>query len=145
MIDPDTGAITVDEPLLVISHLTTLQDLMPHAVTDPKVPTSLPPWSSVRLPRVYIQREPWVIIAAFHDSRLDSVSLTVARPEFGADWSQWSEQRERSRQSFHDEVLLRDLGGTSGVYRFDWGVVTSIYDERSGGALISVRYTPTRP
>lgn len=97
---------------------------------------------------VTVDNEPWitydlrpenVVLASvvFEHDRLREVRLMLVTPaDLGGEWS---EADELARKSRHDTWLREQLG--VGDYRFSWGSVESIYDQRAICSQIVVRYT----
>jgi hypothetical protein len=54
-------------------------------------------------------------------------------------WKKWSEKEEKILKRFHSKILFRLLGIPP--YRFLWGKVESIYDERSASSYIVISYS----
>ncbi|HWH67939.1 MAG TPA: hypothetical protein VNT26_01030 [Candidatus Sulfotelmatobacter sp.] len=76
----------------------------------------------------------------FRGSVLHRVSIECADAEFGASWSDWSEEREMARKRFHDSLLESALGQNWRRRTFSWGKVDSDYDAKSGFSSIGVTY-----
>jgi len=53
-------------------------------------------------------------------------------------WTTWSEAEEAKRKAGHDALLRQELGNPP--YRFSWGVVESVLDQKGGGSQIILRY-----
>jgi hypothetical protein len=97
-----------------------------------------PPRITYRLRGVAIDGRLFVLDVAFHSDALASLSLAIDRGQ--RDWSDWSKEVELAVKDEHDRWLVSQLGTTS----FDrpWGTVESVYDPRSGGSDITIRYKP---
>lgn len=100
-----------------------------------------------RLPAISVSNPPWVtrdlrldeaFVASvvFHGSNLCEIRLMkAARDEPD---SPWTEEGERLRRLAHDRWLERQIG--KAPYRFPWGTVESVYDDRANCSVIIVRY-----
>lgn len=80
----------------------------------------------------------------FTDGRVTFVSLSWVDPKRSPDgWKYWSEERElevaRADAAWVSSVLL-GLATMTETYSFDWGTISSGYDDRSGGSSVTVRY-----
>lgn len=80
----------------------------------------------------------------FTDGMVTFVSLTWADPERSSDgWKDWSKERElevaRADAAWVSSVL-KGVGTMTDTYSFDWGTISSGYDDRTGGSSIVVRY-----
>ena len=81
----------------------------------------------------------------FEGQRLDMLILALDDPAFGTGWESWSRDGELARKAAHEAWLAR-LDRSIGEGRnFPWGFVSSIYDERSGGSEIVIRYGARLP
>ena len=106
------------------------------AASTPGVPSGS--WSRWQLP-VMAQRDTELYaVLHFDGERLASLDLHHGAARFGSSWSEWTEERERARQTFHEQWLAAELGLRCGSYR--WGTVGSYYDPRGGASLIAITY-----
>jgi hypothetical protein len=76
----------------------------------------------------------------FKAESLKSISLAFGDKRFGTSWDDWSEAKERARQSAHLKWLRGFLDGKGPRWRFAWGIIESIYDQKSGGSSIEISY-----
>jgi len=53
-------------------------------------------------------------------------------------WANWSEDREKNLKIAHDNFLEQHLGLPP--YEYEWGIIGSNYDPRSGSSMITIRY-----
>lgn len=83
-----------------------------------------------------IQSEGVGLVLRFLDGKLAEVNLAFANPD--SDWNSWSEAKEESAKSVHDNWLASQLGEPP--YIFNWGNVESLQDQRAGCSLILIRY-----
>ena len=82
----------------------------------------------------------------FQHGMLRVLSLSHVDPSFGSSWDEYSIEKQRDLQAWHDRWLreqgvsgrLRDLG-VAGA-RYDWGSISSGFDSKSGFASIDVLY-----
>lgn len=76
-------------------------------------------------------------VFVFKDGALVEARLSKRSPEESS-WATWSEAEESRRKAAHDDLLKQELGNPP--YRFLWGVVESVLDQKGGGSQIIVRY-----
>ena len=66
------------------------------------------------------------------------MSFAASNPElYGANWSEWSEQKEQLRAR-ETEAFLQHLGYPQGEY--DWGSVWAGYDSKGGSGRATIKY-----
>jgi len=94
-------------------------------------------WVRVQLPPFQDGEVLVALSVAFNAGVLESITLTDARPEFGANWGEWSEARERLRAESIG-TWLTSKGFPAGKY--PWGVVGWGYDAKGGSGSAVVRY-----
>lgn len=141
MIDRASGTIRFDHhpEAVVLPTLTRAAFLAAPVWQGRRISVQNEPWCSWKVGDLEADGRELVASFYFHGQQLRTVSLAVVDPEFGStSWSDWSEQRELARKALHDRILRRDLG----LLRrsFGWGVASSVYDSKSGGSSIVVRY-----
>jgi hypothetical protein len=141
MIDPKDGSITIDTPHMTITRAMTCEQFLQSPAATIATPLNKnAPWSRYGFQPIVIGGERFYAEACFHTGRLYSVDLSVMRAEFGASWSDWSEDRELARKQLHDSLLASALGADWSRQRFTWGGVYSVFDPKSGGSSIGVTY-----
>jgi len=141
MIDPKTGAMRFDDlAVCVEASLTRSRFLETLGGAASVVLIRNEPWCTYRLPDIPLQNGRLIVSVGFHEERLASVSLFLSAEQFGSSWDDWSEQRERERQSFQERWLAEEVGVPCGRYR--WGQVSSGYDPRGGTSSITIVYSP---
>jgi hypothetical protein len=74
----------------------------------------------------------------FREEYLESFDLSDREPPFS--WSDYSEEGEQLRKRRHDEWLSQALGPARS-YRYPWGEIESIVDERGGPSAIIINDT----
>jgi hypothetical protein len=98
------------------------------------------PYCTFALPPAQFDAHQFAWSLSFHGSRLESVTIACADPEFGSSWADWSEERELARKRFHDVLLQSVLGPDWNRHPFSWGRVDSVFDQKSGASSIVLRY-----
>lgn len=83
----------------------------------------------------------------FHNNKLIIVSLFCLLEPVNKElsWCDWSLDKEQKRRELHNKLLKRWLGkgevnSNYLTYEFDWGIIDSKYDSRSGSSNISINY-----
>ena len=81
----------------------------------------------------------------FTDGTVTFVSLSWADPKrsIGDGWKDWSKEKELEvarADAVWVSSLLNGLGTMTDTYSFDWGTISSGYDDRSGGSSVTIRY-----
>lgn len=78
------------------------------------------------------------ITLAFKSGAISTIQISDASPQFGTNWSDWSEEKEQLRV----ESIAAWL--TAWGYppaRYSWGEVWAAYDLKGGAGLGGIRYT----
>jgi hypothetical protein len=78
----------------------------------------------------------FVINVVFCEDSLSEIRLS--KGDSTSSWSDWSQNRELNRKKIHDRLLMQVLG--EGPYRYSWGEVMSIFDEKAGASEVIIRY-----
>lgn len=80
----------------------------------------------------------------FTDGMITFVSLTWVDAERSTDgWKDWSKERELEvarADAVWVSSVLNGLGTMTDTYSFEWGTISSGYDDRTGGSSVIVRY-----
>lgn len=77
----------------------------------------------------------------FQSGSLDSISIALDDPDSGSGWSDWSEEKERTRVD-QTKALLTAQACPPGTY--PWGEVWAAYDSKGGFGSAGVRYNRQR-
>jgi hypothetical protein len=142
--EPSTGRLTTDAGDSVGPDLTRAAFLVSSIGRDAAVLVVNEPRASWSLARS-IGGRPFRMGLYFDHERLDMVILALDEPAFGTSWESWSRVGELARKAAH-EMWLAVLDPSTGEGRdFDWGFVSSIYDDKSGGSEIVIRYGARLP
>ena len=88
--------------------------------------------------------EPFNILMSlcFRSGILDSVSMAVNDSDIESTWSDWSEDKERTRAD-RTETWLTAQGYPCGTY--PWGGIWASYDPKCGSGSAGVRYNSEQP
>ncbi len=78
-----------------------------------------------------------LISLRFHSGILDSLSLAVSDADLGSSWSDWSEDKERTRAK-RTEDWLADNGYATGSY--PWGEIWVGYDPKGASGGGGIKY-----
>jgi hypothetical protein len=116
-------------------------------------------WKRESLPGQFTRRiaragYPMVIfrVAFDNNGRLSWISIFFDDPPAGSGWDDWSEADELLRKE-RQEVLLRGTLGPPSVkdngaspvgamvWKFAWGAVYSVYDQKASFSSVEVRFT----
>ncbi|MDP1539462.1 MAG: hypothetical protein Q8L72_02260 [Moraxellaceae bacterium] len=90
------------------------------------------------LPIVDINGESVVFSLCFFNSRIQSLSISIANPQkYGSSWNDFSESKEKLRAK-DTEKWLSSIGYQVGKYL--WGAVWAGYDSKGGFGHAVVRY-----
>lgn len=136
----DTGCLALPElgGVLLSPTLSRTQFLRSPALSAVAPCVVNAPWCSYRLPDIPQADTEVGIVVQFHGERLMWLCLCHEAARFGQNWSDWSRERERDRERFHEHWLRAVLGVLPG--RYDWGEIASRYDECGGCSAITIRY-----
>lgn len=138
MLDKETGELYIESIPLRLGPRFTLRALSSAPVAAaPQVLNG--PYRSYSLGEQRIAGQPFFVVLYFYGRWLESIDLAHTAEEFGTSWGDWSEEGEMLRKRWHDEWLRGQTGQASHVY--GWGEVGSVYDPRSGGSSIFIRYS----
>jgi len=137
--NPETGELTLESGF-VLSPLTTLPDFLstPEGVRA-KLLVKNERWSSFRFEEI---GETIACTVLFKSDTLESIHLSMADPKFGNRWKEWSEEKELKRKNANDQWLIGK--GLVPGKKYNWGSVTSGYDQKAGSSIILIRYQNDR-
>ena len=83
----------------------------------------------------------WVTVIYFEGERLYQLILAASETEASRGWEDWSEERERDLKIHYATILKKTIGFSGvGPDKFPWGMVETVYDERSAGSYIIIKY-----
>ena len=141
MIDQNTGEITIESvPIRFGADFSRGEFLHSPLVKNASVFVKNEPYCSYQIGTFRADDLSLIISLWFFGKKLESVELVHHTAEqFGSSWADWTEENELKRKAIHDAWLEKQLGKPPYIY--DWGAVSSVYDERSGGSSIVVRYS----
>ena len=151
-VDLATGSLTIQQPPVVVgSDLTRTRFAASPLGVERRGLHEAAPWSLCRIPAALVGGEPFSVTLCFHEERLDYISLTSGRPEFGVGLAELSTEQEQARQRWHNDWLHRHLAGQPGTlsqgpdaptwaWYFSWGRIVSGWDVKNGTAHIVIRY-----
>jgi hypothetical protein len=139
MFTTSTGALTLEEPAVVIAPSLTRDQFLGSPLADGAAThVANEPYHSWKLKGTYRSAGlDLLLVLWFRDQQLTMVSLMDRDPRFGTSWDDHSVENEMARQKSHDAWLSRALGPNR---EFSWGSVWSGYDERGGFSDIVVKY-----
>jgi len=142
MIDKDTGILKLNE--LTVSPSITCEEFLSSSVGKKAgIFLENTPFCSYRLemelPDEKRKAGKWSVILYFSGNTIEMVSLTVLDDMYGTSWDDWSEEKEMERKKYHDEWLEFYIDLKS-PYSFPWGEIISVYDSRTGGSSIFIKY-----
>jgi hypothetical protein len=142
--DPATGTITTDDGAAIGRSLTRSAFLAsPLAAGAESLVVNEPhrSWSVART----IGGRPFRLGLYFEGERLTMVVAALDDPSFGRSWADWSREREDARKAAH-ETWLAGFDPSIGDGRdYPWGFVSSVFDDRSGGSEIVIRWGERLP
>lgn len=143
MIDKETGDIQFpDWEISLSSSLTRERSLKSPLASDAKVSVKNEPYCSWRLvPTNWKDNQWWHITVFFKGETLYQVNLGASKNELGSEWKDWSEETEISKRDYYVDLLGRLLGVSMAKhFDFSWGSIEAIYDEKTGGSHIMIKY-----
>ncbi len=98
------------------------------------------PWHSYRLPTT-LAGMPFVVVVFFHGELLKRVDLAANPPTLAQSWTDWSMEQEGERKALHGRFLQQHLSQTDSTHTYAWGVISSVFDQISGGSVIIIKYS----
>ncbi|HEY1052326.1 MAG TPA: hypothetical protein VGE39_21285 [Prosthecobacter sp.] len=141
-IDSHTGFIILSEIGAFISPtLQRAQFLQNPAFAEAQVLVQNDPWCSYGLPLIDLEDSQLSVTFQFEGEHLHALCMAHMAPRFGAGWKDRTEAKELQRKAFHDHWLANDIGVPPGTY--PWAEVSSLYDAKSGGSSIVIRFQHT--
>ena len=142
MIDQQNGVLIFENGFTISPSLTEelfLDSELGKAATKEVINV---PWRSYRIESQKISGETFAVVLYFHREVLQSVHLANMDERFGISWSDWSEEKEMSRNRSHESWLKKIIG----MQRiFGWGYVWSGYDSKAGSSSIVINYKNSSP
>ena len=137
--DPGSGTITLDDRGELRPATTRASFLASPLAQGAMTLVLNEPHASWAIARTIAGR-PFRIALYFEADRLAMLTLALAEPEFGRSWADWSSEGEERRRAAHDAWLTEADASIGTGREYDWGFVSSIFEERSGGSEIVIRY-----
>jgi hypothetical protein len=137
VIDRRTGAVRFDDPAAFLTPATKRTDFLAASVWAPEISVQNEPHCSWKVGEFGANGRTFLVSVQFFGEELRSVHLVDSDPRFPSSWSGWSKSAELLRKASHDKLLAELLGCRRS---FAWGAASSLFDERSGGSLIAIRY-----
>lgn len=96
------------------------------------------PHRSFRLPVATIAQREFVPVIFFASGKISTFRLFHHRSGTST-WADWSEVNERSEQNKNASWIASNLGVRS-PHSFPWGLIDSVFDQKSGSSSIVVTY-----
>jgi hypothetical protein len=138
--DSATGSLRTDQGEPIGPRLTRTTFLASSLAAGARTLVVNEPWHSWRIDRSIAAR-PFRLGLYFEGERLHMVVLAIDEPAFGGPtWAEWSRELEDRRREAHTAWLAQFDASIGDDRTFDWGRVASIYDDRSGGSEIVLRF-----
>ena len=143
-VDPFSGIVTTDAGEQIGPGLARPSFLASSLAVEAELLVRNEPHASWRISR-RLGGRPFRVGLFFEDERLRMVVLALDDPAFGSGWDTWSREREMARKAAH-EAWLASFDPAIGEGRvYPWGSVSSVYDDRSAGSQIVLRYGEPAP
>jgi len=143
MINKETGEIKFPNWDVSLSRYMTRESFLKSSLAQgATIEVRNEPYCSWKLiPRKWDDNKWWIVIVYFEGERLFQVILAASDSETSSGWENWSEESEKQLKNCY-ALVLGQLLGVSGAkpYKFSWGTVEAVYDERSGSSFIVIRY-----
>jgi hypothetical protein len=93
------------------------------------------PWYSYSL---LASDEGIVFILSFKSELLTNINISMCSKEFGSNWSDWSEEKEKSRKVANEQWLKNN--NIEPDRKYPWGKASSFHDRKSGDSTILVEF-----
>jgi hypothetical protein len=141
MIDKQTGEIKFPGWDISLSPAVTREVFLKSPLAQgAKVTVNNEPYCSWRLvPTNGEDQKWWHTIVYFKGEKLYQINLAASDDESGSGWEDWSEEFERHKKDYYTALVERFLG-FSRQQDFSWGSVEAVYDEKTGGSYIMIKY-----
>lgn len=85
-----------------------------------------------------IENDKFFMSICFHGEKLNYISLSIQINDEVPRWETWSKEEQLERKIIHDKWLKEKMGPPP--YKYDWGGISSKFDERSGDSSIRLQY-----
>ncbi len=133
--NPNTGEFILRSGTVISPQLTHSEFLSSVEGSISKVNVKNEPYCSYRFED---NEDSLVMIAYFKGEKLESIHISLLNPEFGTNWSDWSEEKQLNLKQANDSWLMKnDLTPDK---QYSWGSVNSAYDQKSGSSHIVIKY-----
>ena len=137
MIDEKTGELISENGVVIGPNLKRDSFLASEIGVSSKIFVRNEPWCSYRIEGLKISGLVFVVVLYFYGLDLNEIEICNSDVRFGETWSDWSLENELKRKQSHDKWLDQIIGSKR---NFSWGDIFSVYDQRSGGSSIKIRY-----
>lgn len=139
MIDAHTGTLTFERPPATIGRSLTRDEFLRSPLAEGATTfVANEPHHAWKLAGTFRSCElDMLVVLHFSAQQLTMVSMSNPDPRFGTSWDDHSREKEMARKAAHDTWLARALPSPPDV---SWGSVVSVFDEKTGGSAIVVRY-----
>ncbi len=138
MFDTDTGTITFDDPLVVVSpSLRRSVFLESELAINARTLVENEPWHSWSLNGRFRLGLSFTMSLFFKGEDLTMIDLCDTNPAFPTDWNNWSQDGELARKASHDKWIEEYVGTRRS---FAWGRVASCFDQKGGWSHLMIQY-----
>jgi hypothetical protein len=139
MIDKKNGNVKFPTWDVALSPKMTREEFLASPLAkNSKIGISNEPHCSWRIPPSFWKDRWWSVMVYFLDQKICMITLSAWENQDGPRWEDWSKEEQLRLKEFHSKTL-RGLFGFF-PYRFSWGKVESIYDEKSASSSIVISY-----
>ncbi|QMW00354.1 hypothetical protein [Spirosoma foliorum] len=139
MIDPQTGAISFSETIQVNSGDSINQVTAFNFGEDQLLRDMGTGWKWLTVKNIVVETNYILATFGFYHDALSQLNLIVSANRFEQDagWESWSKTDELNTLFRLRQWVLAELGreGT-----FDWGVIQTSYDPKSGASTIHIQF-----
>jgi hypothetical protein len=142
--DPTTGTLTTDDGATIGVALTRTAFLASPLAAGAQALVVNEPHASWSVAQPMGGR-PFRIGLYFEGERLTMVVAALDDPSFGRTWPDRTREREEARKAAHEAWLAQFDPSIGDGRDYPWGFVSSIFDDRSGGSEIVIRYGERLP
>lgn len=92
---------------------------------------------------IKILNDTYKFSVGLYDNRFTTLTFTVIDDKYGSSWGDWSETKELSRKSYHEEIIAKMFNVTNceamNGFKYSGLFVNSIYDSKASSSYVVIK------
>ncbi len=137
IIDKTTGQLKLANDFIVDATKTPNQLLNYFGQTNIEIRDVQTGWKHYSVRNLKVYDNYFIFTFLFEKDILKRISFVVDNKFITGTWADWSKEKELQKQAYYNDWLTKEVGNER---KFSWGTIASYYDDKSGGASISLKY-----